>query len=278
VPGLPVTDLSRPPPGFMVQGETMPTAPYYDLPAGLMVPLIKFEDSEYKPLDPNLIRLPPPQPPSERLMAAVEYFYSAPSHDRPRDPDGWERLALYEWGREKQYALKKKEEDIAAGRRPRSPTQSPSSSRESTPDQTVPTKEPRKRGYRSRSRTRSRSRDSTPPRKSTKRRSRSRTRSRSRSPQRTRGRSRSRSGSREMPRHLKRSPSPRGHYAEDRLSDSGKGHQLDPGMGDQMESFQGAAEADPFESFRKQRAGAFRTRMMNKADDRKMGRRREDDE
>ena len=113
VPGLPVTDLSRPPPGFMVQGETMPTAPYYDLPAGLMVPLIKFEDSEYKPLDPNLIRLPPPQPPSERLMAAVEYFYSAPSHDRPRDPDGWERLALYEWGREKQYALKKKEDDIA---------------------------------------------------------------------------------------------------------------------------------------------------------------------
>ena len=114
MPGLPIADLSRPPPGFQlpVQGETIPTAPYFDLPAGLMVPLIKFDESGYKPLDPDRIRLPPPQPPSDRLLAAVEYFYSPPSHDRPRDPEGWERLALYEWNREKQFAIRMKQEDI----------------------------------------------------------------------------------------------------------------------------------------------------------------------
>lgn len=45
----------------------------------------QLEDHEYKPLDPKDIRLPPPMPPSERLLAAVEAFYSPPSHDRPRN-------------------------------------------------------------------------------------------------------------------------------------------------------------------------------------------------
>ena len=88
-PGLPLVDLSRPPPGFSGLGPASaeperPSAPYYDLPAGLMVPLIKLEDSGYKSLDPEQISLPPPQPPNERLMAAVELFYSGPSHERPR--------------------------------------------------------------------------------------------------------------------------------------------------------------------------------------------------
>lgn len=44
-PGM-FPDFSRPPPGFPPKPERqleelMPTAPYYDLPAGLMVPLIK---------------------------------------------------------------------------------------------------------------------------------------------------------------------------------------------------------------------------------------------
>ena len=104
-------EFSGPPPATMTEG-TIPTVPYYDLPAGLMVPLIRFDESEYKPLDPSKIRLPPPQPPSERLMAAVDYFYAPPTHDRPRDPDGWERLALYEWSREKQFAIKQKKVDI----------------------------------------------------------------------------------------------------------------------------------------------------------------------
>ena len=86
--------------------------PYFDLPAGLMVPLVKLEESGYKPLDPALIRLPPPQPPNERLLAAVELFYSGPSHERPRDPEGWEKLGLYEWSREKQTSVKRKQDDI----------------------------------------------------------------------------------------------------------------------------------------------------------------------
>lgn len=45
----------------------------------------QLDDFEYKPLDPDSIRLPPPAPPSERLLAAVEAFYAPPGHDRPRD-------------------------------------------------------------------------------------------------------------------------------------------------------------------------------------------------
>jgi hypothetical protein len=46
---------------------------------------LQLEDGEYRPLDPDNIRLPPPAPPSERLLAAVEAFYAPPCHDRPRD-------------------------------------------------------------------------------------------------------------------------------------------------------------------------------------------------
>lgn len=91
---LPLPDFSRPPPGFgpaplMVHEpsveDLMPSMPYFELPAGLMVPLIKLEDSDYKSLDPETIRLPPPAPPSERLVAAVDAFYAPPNHDSPRD-------------------------------------------------------------------------------------------------------------------------------------------------------------------------------------------------
>lgn len=101
-PNFLIPDLSRPPPGFntlniqpllpelvnqpaVVVEDPKPTAPYYDLPAGLMVPLIRLEDCSYKPLDPEDIRLPAPAPPSERLIAAIEAFYAPPSHERPRD-------------------------------------------------------------------------------------------------------------------------------------------------------------------------------------------------
>uniref|UniRef100_A0A8B9RMG6 Calcium homeostasis endoplasmic reticulum protein n=1 Tax=Astyanax mexicanus TaxID=7994 RepID=A0A8B9RMG6_ASTMX len=94
-------DFGPPPHGFNGQSPHMrrqtpshvnqddpslvPNVPYFDLPAGLMAPLVKLEDHDYKPLDPKDIRLPPPMPPSERLLAAVEAFYSPPSHDRPRN-------------------------------------------------------------------------------------------------------------------------------------------------------------------------------------------------
>ncbi|CAB0041266.1 unnamed protein product [Trichogramma brassicae] len=85
----PVVPPQNQPPPLMAQEikleELMPTMPYFDLPAGLMVPLVKLEDHNYKSLDPDAIRLPPPAPPSDRLIAAVEQFYAPPNHDSPRD-------------------------------------------------------------------------------------------------------------------------------------------------------------------------------------------------
>lgn len=103
-PNFMIPDLSKPPPGFptpmggvlvdesfvdamppQMPEEVKPSAPFYELPAGLMVPLIRLEDYEYHPLDPDDLRLPPPLPPTERLLSAVDAFYAPPSHDRPRD-------------------------------------------------------------------------------------------------------------------------------------------------------------------------------------------------
>lgn len=81
--------------------------PYYDLPAGLMVPLVKPGDHSYKPIDPKLVKLPPPQAPSEKLLRAVEEFYAPPSHEKPRDADGWEHGALSEFFKLKQEAIKR---------------------------------------------------------------------------------------------------------------------------------------------------------------------------
>ena len=122
------------------ENALIPSLPYYDLPAGLMIPLVKMEDSGYKPLNPKNIRLPAPTPPTERLIAALEQFYAPPSHERPRDPEGFEMLGLYEWSKEKSNAIKAKADDLEMGRRDRSPTESPDpygpseDSRESTPD------------------------------------------------------------------------------------------------------------------------------------------------
>lgn len=91
-----VPDYSRPPPlpipssvpsSFPAEGIE-PKAPYFDLPAGLLVPLVKLDDYDYKYIDPKDIRLPPPLPPTERLIAGVDLFYAPPSHDRLRNADG----------------------------------------------------------------------------------------------------------------------------------------------------------------------------------------------
>lgn len=68
------------------ESKLVPTVEYYDLPAGLMAPLVSIEDREYRSLNPKDIRLPPPVPPNERLIMAMEAFYSTPTHDNPRDP------------------------------------------------------------------------------------------------------------------------------------------------------------------------------------------------
>jgi hypothetical protein len=45
----------------------------------------KLEDYEYKPLDPSQIKLLTPQPPSDRILKAVEAFYSPSTVDNPRN-------------------------------------------------------------------------------------------------------------------------------------------------------------------------------------------------
>ena len=122
------------------ENSLIPSLPYYDLPAGLMIPVVKMEDSGYKPINPKDIRLPPPTPPTERLLAALEQFYAPPSHERPRDPEGFEMLGLYEWSKEKSNAVRAKQDEIDMGRRDRSPTDSPEpygpsdDSRETSPE------------------------------------------------------------------------------------------------------------------------------------------------
>lgn len=180
-------DLSKPPPGFPpgppggLPGppiappdiDLTPSVPYYELPAGLMAPLVKLEDNEYRPLDPRDIRLPPPMPPSERLLMAVEAFYSQPTHERPRDSEGWEKLGLYEFFKAKQRAKKiKEQEQERTGMNSRSRSRSRSVERDNRKDQ-------------QRSRSSSRSPSPSPPRNKRRynsRHSRSRSRSRSRSP------------------------------------------------------------------------------------------------
>lgn len=168
-PNFPIPDLSRPPPGFdsdntasEPETDVPPTLPYFELPAGLMVPLIRLEDYNYKPLKPDSIRLPPPTPPNERLLSAVEAFYAPPSHERPRDGEGWEKLALYEYFKVKNASKKQKEEEIASGTRERSRSPSPIPG-----DMIRPPKKTKKRVYRSKSRSRSRSRSRTPSRSPT---------------------------------------------------------------------------------------------------------------
>ncbi|XP_013136213.1 PREDICTED: calcium homeostasis endoplasmic reticulum protein isoform X2 [Papilio polytes] len=259
--GLP--DLSKPPPGFMPFPEInnedlMPSAPYFELPAGLMVPLIMLEEDRYRPLDPAKIRLPPPAPPNDRLLAAVDAFYALPNHERPRDNEGWEKLGLYEYYKAKNAARKRKEEDIAQGRRQRSKSPSP------IPKDLQKQPTPPGRRYRSKSKTpekspvQSKSRSPSPRRKQTswrrerdrdnRRRSRSKSRSRSRSKSRERERERDRERERERERardsppsrsrrvERSRSPTPPSFLcgtlpSTSGLDSSNKGHQLLQKMG-----------------------------------------------
>uniref|UniRef100_A0A3Q0SNT1 Calcium homeostasis endoplasmic reticulum protein n=1 Tax=Amphilophus citrinellus TaxID=61819 RepID=A0A3Q0SNT1_AMPCI len=137
----------------------VPNVPYFDLPAGLMAPLVKLEDCDYKPLDPKDIRLPPPMPPSDRLLAAVEAFYSPPSHDRPRNSEGWEQNGLYEFFRAKMRARRKKDQEKRNSGRggSRSRSHSHSRGRSSSRSSSHSSKSSRSRSRSSHSRSRSRS-------------------------------------------------------------------------------------------------------------------------
>lgn len=272
----------------------IPQAPYFELPAGLMVTLIKLEDTDYKPLDPDALRLPPPQPPSQRLLEAIEAFYAPPTRENPRNSDGWEQNGLFEFFKLKhKYITMKKERDEHRRSRSRSGSRSRSRKRSKSRSKTPP-----RRRYRSKSRSRSSSppyqrssRSPTPTR-------RPRRRSPSESPpykRSSKSRSRSRSRSR-SPEKKKRSPSrsPTPDYgiqpfyqmnAETKLGEDNKGHQLMKKMGwsgqglgaqeqgrvdpiaggevrDKMDQFKGVgvAVSDPFENFRKSKSYTFNRR------------------
>ncbi|XP_064211274.1 calcium homeostasis endoplasmic reticulum protein isoform X2 [Tribolium castaneum] len=294
-------DFSKPPPGFApnpeppVVEELVPTAPYYDLPAGLMVPLIKLEDTSYKPLDPKDIRLPPPAPPSDRLLAAVEAFYSLPSHERPRDSEGWEKLGLYEYYKAKNNAKRQKEEQIAAGLREKSRSPSPivlPMEKEPSPPKrryTSKSPSPQRRRSKSRSKSRSRSRSPRTPRRRHSRSGGRRRRSVSRSPSRS---------------PVRRSPSPPPTLSfsappsfvrneKQEIDSTNKGHQMLRKMGwggsglganeqgidapisggdvrDRQDQFKGVGcnLNDPYENFRKNKGAAFITRMKARAEER----------
>uniref|UniRef100_F6R9D9 Calcium homeostasis endoplasmic reticulum protein n=1 Tax=Ciona intestinalis TaxID=7719 RepID=F6R9D9_CIOIN len=257
----------------------IPQAPYYDLPCGLMAPLVKLEDMEYKELDPSMIRLPPPIPPSDRLMAAVEAFYSPPSHERPRNIDGWEHNGLFEFYRAKVRANRKAKEGY---------TRSRSKSRNIGQDHSINwgfeciTDRSRDRSYsRSRSRSYSRSRSRSSSRcihKMSNRRSRSSSRSRSRS------RSRDRERAPTPPRHVTSfgNTSFQQTNAEGRLGEDNRGAQMMKRMGwggaglgsseqgiqdpvkagdtrDKYDQFKGLGNDmnDPYENYRKNRSYGY---------------------
>ncbi|XP_060640810.1 calcium homeostasis endoplasmic reticulum protein isoform X2 [Anolis sagrei] len=269
----------------------VPNVPYFDLPAGLMAPLVKLEDHEYKPLDPKDIRLPPPMPPSERLLAAVEAFYSPPSHDRPRNSEGWEQNGLYEFFRAKMRARRRKgQEKRNSGpsqSRSRSKSRGRSSSRSNSRSNSKSSGSYSRSRSRSGSRSRSYSRSQSRSRSrshSSRSRSRSRSRSKSYSPGRRR---RSRSRSQTPPSAAGLGSSSGNTVPESRLGEENKGHQMlvkmgwsgsgglgakeqgiqDPIKGgdirDKWDQYKGVGVAldDPYENYRRNKSYSFIARM-----------------
>lgn len=276
---------------------TIPLAHYYDLPAGLIVPLVKLWDCEYKPVDPKDIRLPIPQPPSERLLAAVEAFYAPPSHDRPRDSQGWEKNGLFEFYKAKIKYIKDKERKIENIERSPSPIESGTSEEEGSPLVTTKPRHGRSSSrspVRQRSKSRSPSRDRKRSLSKSRSRSRSRSRSTSRSPRRRGSRSRSRSYSRSKSRSprkepIQRSPTPPAEFVmfetksmDSRIEESNVGHKMLMKMGwggqglgkqgtgivdpikqdqvrDKQDKFKGIGIDidDPFESYRKNKSYTY---------------------
>ncbi|VDM67694.1 unnamed protein product, partial [Strongylus vulgaris] len=105
--------------------DLIPSAKYYELPAGIMIPLIEIEQFsvgillcifnspylvylvsnpqysawdyfQYNAIVPDKLRMPPPVPPSQRLLGALDEFYSA-TLDPTREPCVIMPLAA--WGR-----------------------------------------------------------------------------------------------------------------------------------------------------------------------------------
>ena len=46
---------------------------------------LQLHEEGYRPLNPRNVRIPPPQPPTDRLLKAVEEFYQEETEDAPRN-------------------------------------------------------------------------------------------------------------------------------------------------------------------------------------------------
>lgn len=77
------------PPGQITEAGIIPTSPYYELPAGIMISLIKASSKEsYVSIDPEDLRLPLPKFPDESFLRAIDSFYG--TDGKQRDTDGWD--------------------------------------------------------------------------------------------------------------------------------------------------------------------------------------------
>lgn len=82
----------------------IPNNPYYDLPAGLIVPLVPANRVEYKPIDPKDLRLPFPKFPDENFLRMIDSFYSNDSDKR--DSDGWDKNFIDLYSKQKEALAK----------------------------------------------------------------------------------------------------------------------------------------------------------------------------
>uniref|UniRef100_A0A915DM11 DUF7819 domain-containing protein n=1 Tax=Ditylenchus dipsaci TaxID=166011 RepID=A0A915DM11_9BILA len=110
IPSLFPPKIIRQPPPRMEEDLT-PKCPYYELPAGMMVPLVAIEECTFKALNESKLRIPAPGPPSEELLAAIDRFYNFHTGpDNPRDVEGWEAKGLLQYFVQKtQHRLKLEE-------------------------------------------------------------------------------------------------------------------------------------------------------------------------
>ncbi|VDM96091.1 unnamed protein product [Thelazia callipaeda] len=111
-PPLQVPAFGIPLQGVFDDSALIPSVPYYELPAGMMMPLIEMEDVLYKPVIVSKLRLPPPIPPTERLVHAIDAFYAASNVESARDADGWELHGLADYFAKKSEILKQVEEKL----------------------------------------------------------------------------------------------------------------------------------------------------------------------
>ena len=88
----------RRPPKLQANKENLlQIAPYFESPAGLMCAMVPDHETKYRLLEPTKLCLPPPAPPTERLLEAVENFYLPSSHEHPRNIKSWEQVSLLDY-------------------------------------------------------------------------------------------------------------------------------------------------------------------------------------